>query len=193
MLAVGEGEWDEREVSEVRKTSVVVGVRQVPAVPSRDIDATPSMAAPTEASTPLRDGAVGDVGADSDGADSSGATDSVGLETPSVNASRTREAVHPACGSTWGCFFWGYRDGGAPYPEERIDAMIQCESSWRIDPGGSHYGLAQFDPGTWATVSAITGLTDWLDPYQQGFNTATWASLIDPGNRAGWPTCWWAY
>ena len=88
-------------------------------------------------------------------------------------------------------FFQGYRDGGAPYPEERIDAMIQCESSWRIDPGGSHLGLAQFDPGTWATVSGITGFADPYNPYHQGYNVAVWASMISPGTTAGWPSCWW--
>ncbi len=87
-------------------------------------------------------------------------------------------------------FFQGYIDGGAPYPEGRIAAMIQCESKWVIDPVGYHLGLAQFSPGSWATVSAITGLADWTSAYAQGYNTAVWASLVDPGSSAGWPYCW---
>ena len=86
-------------------------------------------------------------------------------------------------------FFEGYRDAGGQYPEARIDAMIFCESSWRLDPGGSHLGLAQFDPGTWATVSAITSFADPYNPYHQGFNVAVWASMISPGTSAGWPNC----
>ncbi len=87
-------------------------------------------------------------------------------------------------------FFNGYRYGGGAYPEERIAAMIWCEASGRLDPGGYHLGLGQFDPGTWATVSAITGYTDWRDAYSQGFNVAVWASMISPGTAAGWPHCW---
>jgi hypothetical protein len=90
-------------------------------------------------------------------------------------------------------FFQGYRDAGGQYPEERIDAMIQCESTWRIDPGGYHLGLAQFDPGAWGIVSAITGFTDPYSPYHQGFNVAVWASMISPGTSAGWPSCWWVW
>ena len=100
--------------------------------------------------------------------------------------------VHPACGSTWACFFWGYRDGGGQYPEERIDAMINCESGWQIDPG-NEWGLAQFNPGTWGIVSGITGLIDWRDPYAQGYNVAVWASMVSPGTTAGWPYCWWVW
>ncbi len=88
-----------------------------------------------------------------------------------------------------GLFFQGYREGGGVYPEERIAAMIQCESSWHIDPGGYHLGLSQFDPGTWATVSAITGFADPYNPYHQGYNVAVWASMISPGTTAGWPSC----
>ncbi|KKN02113.1 hypothetical protein LCGC14_1121160, partial [marine sediment metagenome] len=77
--------------------------------------------------------------------------------------------------------------------EARIDAMIFCESTWRIDPGGQHLGLAQFDPGTWAVVSGITGYTDWRDPFSHGYNVAVWASMVSPGTSAGWPNCWWAW
>lgn len=68
--------------------------------------------------------------------------------------------------------------------------MIQCESTWRINPRGEHLGLAQFEEGTWWTVAAITGYTDWLNPYHQGWNTAVHASMVDPGSTAGWPGCW---
>ncbi len=94
---------------------------------------------------------------------------------------------------TYTQFFDGYRDGDGSYSEELVEAMIWCESSWSLDPGGAHLGLSQFDPGTWATVSAITGYTDWRDAFSQGYNTATWASMVDPGSRSGWPSCWWAW
>ena len=97
------------------------------------------------------------------------------------------------CTDDWDCFFLGYRDAEGQYPDGRIDAMLQCESSWQIDPGGYHLGLAQFSPGTWATVSAITGFTDPYNPYHQGYNVAVWSSMIRPGTTAGWPYCWWAW
>lgn len=97
------------------------------------------------------------------------------------------------CTYDWDCFFQGYRDAGGQYPERLIDAMVQCESSWQLDPGGYHLGLAQFAPGTWATVSAITGLTLPDNPYHQGYNVAVWSSMISPGTTAGWPYCWWAW
>ena len=87
-------------------------------------------------------------------------------------------------------FFQGYRAGAGQYPEERIAAMIGCESSWRLDPGGWHRGLAQFDPGTWATVSGITGFADPYNAFHQGYNVAVWASMVSPGTTAGWPYCW---
>ncbi len=90
---------------------------------------------------------------------------------------------------TYTQFFEGYFAAEGQYPEERIDVMIQCESSWRIDPPGSHLGLSQFEVGTWATVSKITGYTDWRDPFSQGVAVATWSAMIDPGSRAGWPNC----
>ncbi len=98
--------------------------------------------------------------------------------------------IAPApCTNNQDCFFQGYREADGQYPEAQIAAMIFCESSWRIDPGGYHLGLAQFEVGTWATVSRITGYTDWRDAYSQGVNTATWASMISPGTSAGWPVC----
>jgi hypothetical protein len=89
---------------------------------------------------------------------------------------------------TYTQFFEGYRAAGGQ-DEARIDAMIWCESSWRINPGGFFLGLAQFDPGTWATVSAITGFADPYNAYHQGYNVAVWASMISPGTSAGWPHC----
>lgn len=78
------------------------------------------------------------------------------------------------------------------YDREHITRVIQCESSWVVDPGGYHYGLAQFDAGTWDTVSAATGLSDWRQPYHQGANMAVWLGMIDePGGSGGWPWCWW--
>ena len=98
----------------------------------------------------------------------------------------------PAPNSIEGRFFEGYRDGGAPYPEGRIEAMIWCESRWRLDPG-NELGLAQFTPGSWGTVSSWTGFYDWLNPYHQGYNVAVWAVAVSAGTTAGWPTCWWAW
>ena len=97
------------------------------------------------------------------------------------------------CTDDWDCFFLGYRGAGGQHPEGQIDAMVQCESSWRLDPDGYHLGLAQFSPGTWVTVSAITGLADPYNPYHQGYNVAVWASMVSPGTTAGWPYCWWAW
>ncbi len=97
------------------------------------------------------------------------------------------------CTYDWDCFFQGYRDAGGQYPKGLIDAMVQCESSWRLDPDGYHLGLAQFSPGTWATVSAITSFTDPYNPYHQGYNVAVWSSMVSPGTTAGWPYCWWAW
>lgn len=86
-------------------------------------------------------------------------------------------------------FFAGYRAAGGT-AEAHIWRVVNCESTWRIDPPGEHLGLAQFEEGTWWKVAAITGYTDWLNPYHQGYNAATWASMIDPGSTAGWPGCW---
>ncbi|KKL14172.1 hypothetical protein LCGC14_2518400 [marine sediment metagenome] len=112
-------------------------------------------------------------------------------EAPSHNSSNEGGAS-PRDGGIRDAFFDGYRSAGGQ-DDARIDALIWCESSWRLDPGGAHLGLSQFDPGTWATVSAITGYTDWRDPFSQGYATATWASMVDPGTSAGWPTCWGAW
>ncbi len=108
------------------------------------------------------------------------------VDTPSIGHTEGSDGVE-------GQFWDGYRDGGSPYPEGRIDAMVWCESRWRIDPGGYYLGLAQFDPGTWATVSTWTGLYDWRKAYHQGYNVAAWAAAVSPGTSAGWPACWWVW
>jgi len=79
-----------------------------------------------------------------------------------------------------------------PYDREHITRVITCESRWVVDPGGYHLGLAQFDPGTWARVGAVTGGVDYFDPYSQGANMAAWIGMIEePGGSGGWPYCWW--
>jgi hypothetical protein len=149
---------------------------------------TPSPVLPLP-QTPEAVNGVAGLGAGADGEDSSGVADSV------AGAARHSEWETLICAPDWDCdtalrFLQGYRDGGAPYPEERVVAMVKCESSWRVDPGGYHLGLAQFDPGTWAIVSAITGLADPYSAYHQGYNVAEWASMVSPGTSAGWPHCW---
>ena len=119
----------------------------------------------------------------------SGPAEAVGIDLMGYGQ-RSRQII---CTYDWDCFFQGYRDAGGQFPEERIDAMVQCESSWQLDPDGYHLGLAQFSPGTWATVSAITAFTDPYNPYHQGSNVAVWSSMISPGTTAGWPYCWWAW
>ena len=86
-------------------------------------------------------------------------------------------------------FFDGYRAAGGAYPEARIDAMIQCESSWNplaVSPWG-HKGLSQFTDYSWATVAGVTGYWEWTDPWQMGYNTAVWMSMTEPSEQ--W-ACW---
>ncbi len=88
-------------------------------------------------------------------------------------------------------FLAGYRAAGGPPELEQhfVERVIPCESSWRVDPPGSHLGLAQFHLGTWR-LSARPG-ADYRDPFEQGYAVARWlASGIDPGTTAGWPVCW---
>lgn len=89
-------------------------------------------------------------------------------------------------------FFQGYRDAGGIYEEAHIYRVIRCESNWNQYSQGAHLGLAQFNPGTWATISADTGLTDWTDPYSQGANMATWAMRFENPGATQWPWCWWS-
>src|SRR3990170_7910072 len=78
-------------------------------------------------------------------------------------------------------FVAGYRAfSGSPAWEAQFLMVVECESHWdpyAVSPGG-HRGLAQFEPGTWATVAALTGLWDWTDAYSQGANTAVWSSMV---------------
>ena len=89
-------------------------------------------------------------------------------------------------------FFAGYRDAGvgASKDEDHIWRVINCESTWNPLEQGIHWGLAQFLPSTWWTVTSITGFTDWTNPYHQGYNMAVWSSLVSPGTTEGWPWCW---
>ena len=91
-------------------------------------------------------------------------------------------------------FFSGWHEAGGGNLKDDWSTwrMINCESHWNPLAEGIHWGLAQFHPGTWATVAEITGLNDWKNPYHQGFNAATWANLVEaPGSSTGWPYCWW--
>lgn len=87
-------------------------------------------------------------------------------------------------------FFQGFREAGGVYDEAHINRVIQCESLWNPLATGGHLGLAQFAAGTWATISADTGLTDWTDPYSQGFNMAAWAMRFANPGATQWPYCW---
>jgi len=87
--------------------------------------------------------------------------------------------------------FWaGYRDGGgAAELEERFAAVVWCESRWlpwTVSKAG-YLGLAQFSPGTWATVAKRTGYWDWWEPYHQGMNVAMLSRMADPASQ--W-SCW---
>jgi hypothetical protein len=88
-------------------------------------------------------------------------------------------------------FTRGYYDAGGDSSGRHLRCWIDCESSWQLETDGVFLGLAQFHEDTWSIVAERTGLTDWKDPYHQGFNTATWEQLVSPGTRAGWPVCWW--
>ena len=72
-----------------------------------------------------------------------------------------------------------------------VEEVIPCESSWQADPEGFHLGLAQFDPGTWASARRAPD-ADYRDPYEQGWAVAEWISRIKgrEGTKAGWPSCW---
>lgn len=92
-------------------------------------------------------------------------------------------------------FVSGYRAGGGDPAWERhlVENVIPCESpGWVLDPGGYHYGLAQFAPGTWALARCSPG-ADYRSAWQQGCACASWMRQIPGrwGTTAGWPTCWW--
>ena len=90
-------------------------------------------------------------------------------------------------------FLRGYfASGGDSRWEQRVLSMVECESGWRLDPPGTHLGLAQFAPGTWETVAGISGFWDYTNPYHAGYNVAVWMGMIAPdyGSSQGWPGCW---
>ena len=99
-------------------------------------------------------------------------------------------------------FVQGLYDASAIYAGEAwwIDKFVamadHCETFWNpqaYNPAG-YSGLLQFSASTWASVAALTGLWNVLDPYSQGFNG--WV-LISPSGLAAypggqWPVCWWS-
>ena len=101
----------------------------------------------------------------------------------------------PATGAAPGAaFLEGYRDGGGDpaWEQHWIDDVIPCESEWVLDPPGIHYGLAQFEEGTWGQARCSPE-ADYRDPFEQGCAVARWMSMIPGrwGTTAGWPHCWW--
>jgi len=104
------------------------------------------------------------------------------------------EAVLATLETTDEAFVRGYRDGGGDPAWERhwIDDVIPCESpGWVLDPPGIHYGLAQFEEGTWVKARCSVG-ADYRDPWEQGCACANWMQQIPGrwGTTAGWPICW---
>lgn len=137
---------------------------------------------------------VAGLGTGTDGEDSPGVADPVGEAARlSVGILQTLIRSYPWDAATAlrivQDFLVGYGEGGAPYPTERIVAMVQCESSWNplaVSPWG-HKGLSQFSDYSWATVAGITGYWEWTDPWQMGYNTAVWMSMTEPSEQ--W-ACW---
>lgn len=85
--------------------------------------------------------------------------------------------------------------------EEWIDHLLRiiktCEgrSGW-TGYYGPHWTRAQLSGDTWIKVSAfVTGLgyvADPDDPFIVGLGAGWWARVIShPGDRSGWPVCWW--
>ena len=92
--------------------------------------------------------------------------------------------------ATVASFYAGYRDAGGPAAlEEHVWWVVWCESRWQewtVSASG-YLGLAQFSASTWRSVSSRTGLSDWQDPYHQGYNTAVLMGMASPSTQ--W-TCW---
>jgi len=93
-------------------------------------------------------------------------------------------------------FLLGYRErhGNPGYEQLLLFRVIPCESGWNLNPVGYYYGLAQFDPGTWAS-HAPPGYS-YTDPWAQGWAVADLiedleANGTSPGSSGGWPHCWW--
>ena len=97
---------------------------------------------------------------------------------------------------SWACFRQGYRDfNGNPEWEERFIDVLLCEGDYWVGysgpPVSRYISRAQFDPGSWATATAATELSDPDNPYHVGANMAWWSGAIShPGDSSGWPGCW---
>ena len=65
--------------------------------------------------------------------------------------------------------------------------LAMCESGGRLNPPGRHVGAFQFSRDT-ARKVGIDGSEDYET---QKAAAQRWASMVDPGSRAGWPVCWW--
>lgn len=112
-------------------------------------------------------------------------------EIPTVEVDNHAEPAASVGSDIVGEFIQGYRDfGGDPSWEGTVLAMVECESTWRVDPPGPHLGLAQFAFSTWL-LAARPG-ADYRDPYEQGWAVASWMAQIPGrwGTSAGWPNCW---
>lgn len=89
----------------------------------------------------------------------------------------------------------GYRTFGGPpeWEDDFWERVIRCESTWQIEPGNPSYiGPMQWDPGSWATASGYTGLTDRYSWYAHGAATAVWVTHfgVDPSGTGGWYHTW---
>ena len=148
-----------------------------------DIQLDAPTTSPAEIPTPgvlVQESAEAEGQADSDGGDA-------GRPSSDVTSTSRRE------NTLIRDFLRGYRDGGGdPAWEQRVLAMVNCESDFRLDPPGTHLGPAQFEPGTWETAAAVSGLWDYTDPYHVGYNVAVWLAMIPGrwGTSEGWPNCW---
>jgi hypothetical protein len=104
----------------------------------------------------------------------------------------------PAAADLLQAFSAGYLDAGGPPDllDHFLYHVIPCESHWNpldISDDGQ-IGLAQFDPGTWASYARPGA--DWRDPWEQGWATADLAGDLisrgeSPGSSGGWPWCYW--
>jgi len=118
------------------------------------------------------------------------------VRTPLYTISNSREA--PDTPEGW--FLAGFLDAGGreDWGRHMVSKVVPlCENKdygWVYQPG-YYLSVAQFNPGSWVTVSSITGRYDSLNLYHVGYNSARWIQLIaqegrGPGSRAGWPLCW---
>jgi len=98
----------------------------------------------------------------------------------------------PRFPSTAEAFLAGYRAAAGPpeWGSHFVEVVVPCECpSWDCGEG-RHYGLLQFDPGTWAKCRRSPD-ADPLDPFEQGWCAATWLNMgVDPVGTGGWANCW---